>query len=390
MGNSIFSGASLRRDRTWRTVAVILASAALSVGCHSDTAVIPAAATDPYSALLLDARTVVMSTAAPFDTLQLHVHALTASGATVTSFSAPTYTVYDTALTVTATGLLKAKSVTSSGYVVVSVRDTIQNITHADTAFVVVTSETNPPTLASFSLHTAPGDSAKIAIADMVIVTTKPLFITATGTAGEDLSLTVPVRFFSSDSSVATVDPNLGFVKGMQIGHTIITASTTWYGVTKSSALEMVIGNPVYFQWQTRVSPSRTVAGQSDMKYEPTNFTIGVGGIVSFNPPIDLTMQGKIMDVIFDDSTNIGRAPYPDSIVGIPSGTGNVAVQVPTLAPGDTSLNSFFFACYPSLVTGLPPFINLCATTRYFPIAGRYTWHSRIWGLSGTITVQQP
>lgn len=363
--------------------------ASVLCACHADVANVPAYLPDPYGSLRLETRSIVMSLAAPYDTLRLRATPYSVTGAPMTAFGTPTYKVSDTSITVNAKGLVTAKTQTSNSYVVVSLRDTAQNVTRVDTAFITVTNETAPPTLASFSLHPAPGDSAKFAINDNRVATTKPLFITATGTHGEDLSNTIHVRFRSSDTSIATVNPNLGFVKGFQMGNAVITATTTWYGVTKSSSLTLQIGNPVYFLFTPSLIPSATNQRVYDYHYAPTDFTIGVGAIIEFQQIVMRQTQGMKLDFIFDDPTAAQPVPYPDSILGIPTGSGNVHLQNPTLAPGDTNEFNLVLACYPSLMTG-PPYLNTCNTTRYFPKPGRFTWHSDLWGAHGTITVTKP
>jgi hypothetical protein len=362
----------------------MLLGSILCAACHADVATIPAAVVDPYGSLQLATRSIVMSLAAPYDTLQLRATPYSIAGSQLTTLGTPTYAVSDTSIMVSATGLVTAKTLTSKSYVVVTLRDSVQNITHVDTAFITVTNETAPPTLASLSLHPAAGDSAKLAVNDNTLATTKPLFITATGTGGENLSSSVPVRFASSDPSIASVTPTGGVVKGFQVGKSVITATTTWYGVTKSSSLTMQIGNPIFFSW-TAV-PATTASGQPTVIYQPTNFTIGVGGVVAFLTPLFGVHQSVVMDVIFDDSTAV--QPAPDAVVsmlGFPTGPGNVYLHTPVLAPDDTGFTAMLFACYSST----PPLAN-CMQARSFPRAGRYAWHSKAWGLHGTITVTQP
>jgi hypothetical protein len=369
---------------------LVLTAGVLCVACKADTATLPAYVTDPYGSLQLETRSIVMSLAAPYDTLQLHATAYSLHGRPITTLGAPTYKVSDTSIVVSATGLVTAKTRTSNSYVVVALRDSVQNVTRSDTAFITVTNETAPPTLASLSLHPAAGDSAKLAINDGTLVTTKSLVITATGTGGGDLSSQVHVRYRSSDTSVATVTPNQPVVKGFQIGKTVITAATTWYGVTKLSTLTMQIGNPVFFAFNTHPARSTENPDQFVLHYAPTDFTIGVGGIIAFLPPFSMEHQGMKMDVIFDDSTAAQPAPFPDARLGVPTGSGNVHLQGPLLAPGDTAQIDLFYACYPSLRTLTPPFVNICSTTRAFPRAGRFTWHSDLWNVHGTITVTEP
>jgi hypothetical protein len=357
----------------------------LCAACHADVATIPAATIDPYGSLQLQTRSIVMSLAAPYDTLQLHATPYSIAGSQMTTLGAPTYAVSDTSIAVSATGLVTAKTQTSNSYVVVTLRDSVQNVTHVDTAFITVTNVTAPIPLASLSLHPAAGDSAKLAVNDGTLATTKSLVITATGTGGEDLSSSVQVRFASSDPSVASVSTTQGVVKGFQVGTTVITATTTWYGVTKSSSLTMQIGNPIFFAWSA-VS-STTASGQHTVIYQPTNFTIGVGGVVGFLTPLFGVHQSVVMDVIFDDSTAV--QPVPAAIasrLGAPTASGNVYLHTPVLAPDDTGFTAMLLACFSA---STPPLAN-CMQSRYFPRAGSYTWHSNAWGLHGTITVTQP
>lgn len=372
-----------------RNVAHAIVLAIFCAGCHADTPTVSAPVIDPYNQLVLNDRSIVMSLVAPYDTIQLRATAYTAGGVPLTALGTPTYTVSDTSLTVSPTGLVTAKTVTAGSYVVARVSDVGQNITRVDTAFITVTANTAPQKLASLSLHPAPGDSAKIAIADNNLVTSKSLFVTTTGTNGENLSSMVPVRFSSSDSSIATVGVTTGSVTGYQVGKTVITATTTWYGVTKSDTLTMTIGYPVFFQWGVKLQ-QMAVTGQYGLRYTPTDFTIGVGGIVAIQSQLNTSLEGKTVDVIFDDPTAAQPVPYPtDSVLGVVAEPGNIAMTFPIVA-NDTSILGLFHACVPYFSTFQPPIVNICAAARYFPRAGRYTWHSKLWGYKGTITVQQP
>jgi hypothetical protein len=329
---------------------------------------------DPYLSLELNVRRAVMSTAAPYNTLQLVPTPRTASGAVLTDSLDVQYVTRDTTLRVTSDGLVTALYTTANTWVLARVRDLQHGITRVDTLFVRVTATTPPSPLATFVIHRPPGDSAKVSMYDssFPMFALDTLHVAATAEDGTDLTPDVWVRYAVSDSSIAKVHANTGVLTGLHPGQVMVYATTTYYGVTKTDSLQMTIGNPLTAIVTAEVASSATVAGQSVRHFVPETITIGVGGIIYFRTDGASALE---MDVVFDDPS----AVQPDAITGYNTGSGNIGPLPPLYPNGGFVLNP---ACVSYAVCS--------GETRSFPVAGTYHYHSALYGTSGTIIVTAP
>jgi hypothetical protein len=341
----------------------------------------PSLVRDPYFRLELNARNIVMSTAAPYNTLQLSVTPYTASGAVFTTDVQPTFWTNSTAFTVSPAGLVTATKVSASSFVVATLQDTVHNITHVDTAFITITGTTPASPLASLSIQRPPDDSAKIG----VYGSSKPLDtlkVVLTAENGSDLSAAVPVRFSISDPSVVKFTTIAGHaswrgINSMRVGHVTLSATTTYYGVTKTDSLEYTIGNPVLATVGIPMMPSPTVAGEVIRAYSPSVIVIGVGGTVIFAPPTILTGTAVDWDVVFDDPD----AAQPSTLVptSVPTGAGNIGPNPPFATNG---------AINPACAGAVGASCRQAA--RAFMQPGTYTYHSALYGTTGKIIVRAP
>ena len=172
----------------------------------------------------------------------------------------------------------------------------------------------------------------------------------ATDSSGTAIDF-LPAYFSSSDPTVATVDPVMGFVTGLRPGTVKIRASTMAYGVRLRDSLELTITDPIIGAVN---AVERTPVGSTTpvLVFDPQTLTVGVGATVFFETTSTLTT-----DVVFDDPTNVTESPL------FPSGVGNI-----------------------------PPFHadpgSLAGAARAFFTPGTYTYHSTLYDTHGTIIVQ--
>jgi hypothetical protein len=332
--------------------------------------------TDPYAGVELNARSVIMSTVAPYNTLQLTATPRTVSGAPFTGLVETTYLTKDTTLAVTPDGLVTALVKTPGTWVLASMRDVEHNVTRVDTVFVVVTETTPASPLATFAIQRPSGDSAKITIysSGSPKMFADTIRIAATAENGANLLPSLSVRFSISDSSVAKIDSKKGIVLGQRPGEVMIRATTTYYGVTKTDSLHLTVGNPLVVKVQPTIVPSPTVAGEYIRIYNPNIITIGVGGTVMFSQAVSLTAPPLEMDVVFDDPDAAQPSTLP---TGLLTGSGNIEPIPSPIVDG--KLNP---ACVP---------LTIClGASRSFHVAGTYHYHSALYGTTGTIIVAAP
>ena len=209
---------------------------------------------------------------APYDTAQLAAIPRTASGMVLTDTSGVPavvhYTTTDSAVQVSATGLVTAHSVTAGAQVIA--RLTIGGVTRTDTAIVQVTATPLPAPLASLSIHPQTGGLVE-ARGNLNVFDTPAVFpfsaTMATGDPATDTLCTVMagcqspllVHYASSDPTIGTID-RYGQLTLLRAGRLIITISTFAYGVHKVDSLPFSIGYYLreikYFQIDSSQHPS--------------------------------------------------------------------------------------------------------------------------------------
>lgn len=336
-----------------------LTAIAAALGCGSD----PAAPTPAhegshlYWALTFDQHALNLSTAAPYDTARITATAFASTGEPLPDAPAPTYRSGDPErLQVSGDGFLRAIGAGTAIPLVAEL--TIGNIKHTDTALVDITTDPAPPTLASFSIHPIPGDSAIWEANQLENFTMYgPRMIVPHDADGNVIS-GLAVYFASSDTTTARIDRQTGELNGIRPGQVLITASTTAYGAVKADTVPFTITMPAAMAVVVR--PTNYDAPEADVMFEPRGVTIAAGGTVLFlrgifSPPIEIT---------FDDTTNVAE----DHLFCY-CGSGNI----PAFG-GDT----------------LDPFTN-GVRARSFPVPGTYVFHtSTLNGATGSIVVEPP
>lgn len=257
-----------------------------------------------YWRLDLDHRAILLSTAAPFDTLKLTATPRNYRGDALSGVPIPTFVSQDISkVVVTSEGVLRAIDPTTPGTVVaVMARLTIGDLTHVDTAFVSVVSTDSPPVLTSFSIQPIPPDSAKLGAAVVVfqnisLLLADTLPVRATDSAGMpiltipgDVSGILPVALRSSDTSVVQFDKmifttKMAELRGFKVGTAKIYASTTAFGITKVDTLNYRIGWPLVEKMLMVVPSSRHRPGMLpiDNVFTRPVLRIGVGGVVTWS-----------------------------------------------------------------------------------------------------------
>jgi hypothetical protein len=324
-----------------------------------------------YWSLRLSDHAINLAVAPAYNRIQLQAIPLSAAGTALAGAGPVTYQALDSSVTVDSTGVVTARSVTSSGkFVPVTASLQIGNVTHADTAFVQVTDTVPQYPLVSFSIQPqspagidstkSAAGSARLTIplyatdaaGNMLCGVTRFMINANTGRKILTLSCKLVVAWSSSDPSVATID-NKGKITPRAPGHVTFTATTNAYGVIMQDTLAFVIGYPTTGSIIHIESMTPAVSLTPVLFFSPATQVIGVGGQMRFANSLPDTI-----DVVFDDSTAVLGA------FGSPNG--NIAALTNVTVDG----------------AGVPG-----STFRVFPIPGTYTYHSRRYGTGGTIIV---
>ncbi len=330
----------------------------------------------------LSARSVLMSTIAPYNTLQLQVTPRSIAGHVVPGTTHPTFLTKDGTLSITPDGVVTAVAVTPGStptWIAVSVKDTVNDITIIDTVYVTVTAQASSMPLQTLEFLPTRGDSAKFGLTTSMFSLPKDT-IGVIANAGTMLTSQLKVRFRSSDTTVAQIHALNGSLTLKQPGQAVIEATTTYYGVTKTMTLPIRVGLPVGAQVYLRIQSSPTVSGTYIRAFDPEVITIGVGGAVLFSPEgvVNDAAREIPWDVVFDDPSVAEKTSLPARL--FQDSSGNVNPTPPLLTGG-----KFNPACL-----GPSGFLPICqGARRAFKHAGTYTIRSALYGTSGTIIVKE-
>lgn len=371
------------------------------VGCGASDNLATAPLSDPYGELRLNVYGAVMSTVAPYDTLQLVAAPYTISNVPIVTSDQVTYSASDTTLAVSPTGLVTAlHSANGTHYVIAKLRVATQNITRADTIPIQITDLATPPKLTTFSARTAPADSNTVhVVANTTVHSEGAITITAADANGTPIpSSALLLNFHSSDVGAATVSGfgGIGSIKGISPGTSAwIRTSTTFYGVTKQDSILIKVGYPLLSSiafWMYGTGPLANTP-----YYQPTVTDIAAGGQVVFGQII-CTGVGQfcsqfVFDVVFDDST-AAQAPTRTLVSGtLPApASGNIQPMHPSVADSiafaTTSLATVYHISLPTTggCANAARYLD-CETIREFPRPGTYNFHSSLYNLSGKIIV---
>ena len=341
------------RRATVACLALALGGAGV-IGCSADTtnpASLPLA--KAYWSLQLNVHAINLSLTAPpnqilYDTVQLTATPRNVMGAALPLQGQITYSVHDSNVTVSPTGLVTARYLTrGQGGTQVIATLVMQGVKLADTAFIRVTQGPFPSPLSTFSVQPLPLDldSTKNAIDDFGASINNgngniPAY--ATDTQGDslcsaDVSCQLLIHWTSSDTLIATIDNN-GTVTPYFPGPVTFYAETMAYGVIRKDSLAYRIGNPIYYNFLTDNVVAQSGSVITKISFSPQRMLVGGGGTVYFE-------LDSAVDIIFTDSVAAG---------------GNIH-------PGDCQHSS---------------------CTRVFPVDGVYPYTSHVFGASGTIVVE--
>lgn len=324
--------------------------------------------TDPgqlFMAITLDRHAINLSTVPPWDTIRVTTTPLDASGKPLDGLPAPTYRSSDTtAVAVSADGLLRARR-GGRGILVVAEIAQEGNVRHADTAIVNVTTNANPPVLASLSIHPVQPDSAVWAIMPptgyggaLILALVAGINVVPTLTpraldvGGASISGLV-IDYRSLDPAV--VQFNKSAPVPLRPGQARIVASTTAYGMTAADTVAFTVTPPVV---QGVVS-----APDGGGAFTPSEVTLRPGGYVFW-----LNMTSAPVDVTFDDPSAVGEvAPLCDRLGVQFCGGGNIPAfwdgEHGTFGDGES------------------------VRARQFPLPGTYTYRNTLTGATGKIVV---
>lgn len=356
------------RVRSTRFLLLLAMSVGSVLGCSGDTTgPTPLSASQAYWALRLNYHAVNLATTSPSNIVQLAAAALNAAGDTLAGAGAARYSVNDSSVTVSPTGLVTAHFATPGQptQIIASLR--LQGVTLFDTAFVQVTDTAPQQPLSAFSLQPAAGDSAKCAFPTFGgVCATLPVY--ATDVPGDTLlnasTHLLLVYFTSSDPTVATIDRSTGDITAVDTGRVTFYATTLAYGVVKRDSLHYVIGNVLFAG--VAVSPEFPLGSRLPVfVFGPPTLTVGVGASVLMIVSGDVVLADTI-DVVFDDSTAVtGAAQLNGTVNPISGGQFQISNQI---TGGQVANQGAAFLQFPKG-------------------AGTYTYHSRKYGTGGTILV---
>lgn len=359
---------SMRRHRGARWGLGLLAILA-SAGC-ADIESVPTfePITDPsklFMAVALNGAAINLSTAAPYDTFRLTATPLNALGEPMNGLPAPVFTSLDTTrVWVTPDGLLQAR-VQGTGVRVIAEIRTPDNILHADTAFVNVTTSATPPRLTTFSITPespedavwgakAPAGGLGQFILEMVGVRATPTIpLRALDENGKPIP-GLQVEYGTLDPEIARIQRQTGQVLDLYAPGTVrVWARTDAYGVTMADTAVFTVTMPVVHGFEFRIQ------ADSSFTFSSEQATIRPGGYVFF-----MNFTETQTDIVFDDPTNAEEVPELCAFLG-PAHCGGGDIPAWSGA-GDT-------------------FAGVRA--RRFPVPGVYAFRSPLTGLTGKIVV---
>jgi hypothetical protein len=349
--------------RQWGWTTVCLLTSTLGLACSSEKADFTPSldAHSFYATLAFTNHAINLATAAPYDTMQLHVRAEMQDGTPVPG--TVVYSTSDDAVEISTDGLLTALHATTRTVIRASL--THNGLTRTDSAVVSVLNGSPVSLLKRLAIEPAPGDSAKMASQLSIDFgqSNKNLNLVRNDSLGNDMpNLLVAVH--SSDTTVAKVSQSGGHVvvKALQPGRVTLSVSTYAYGTTKQDSLPFVAGWPLSAALNVY---ARTVTGSKNtiLDFFPGTYTVGVGACVVWGN----ADTAQSIDVVFDDPSAV-TAP-----------TGLCALVYSGADAGAGNIPAFHEKQPGQILTGF--------AGRSFLQAGRYPYHSDIYGTSGVIVV---
>ena len=362
-----------------RVAAIALALLSLA-GCSGLEPVEPyAPITDPaglFMALTLDYGAVNLSVAPPYDTDRLTATPRDAKGDPFPGLPAPTFRSSDTTkVWVTQDGVLQARAAGLNVQVIAEIR-TSDNILHADTALVNVTSDPAPRLLDTLSIQPLSPEAAIWAVSTPLSAILGNSLLRQ---AGLDFSARLTTRavdasgqavtglmieYESLDPELVRVHPRFGLQGVFRSGEAGIVARTRAYGVTRADTAYYTLTPPA-------VSGTLVQSGLDGAPpyAEPLVMSIRPGGYVFWRNYIQPTATP--ISVTFDDPTNVESIP---ELCAIHGETHPDFCSSGDIAPFAATDGNFF---------------DLPATNhgRHFPVAGVYPFRIEPLGVTGRVIV---
>jgi len=350
-------------------------TALLAIACDS----VPSVATfepttDParlFMSLELNHRAVNLSTASPYDTLRLVATPLDGNGQPMNGLPAASFRSADTTrVVVTEDGLLQARAATNGVAIIAEVL-TADNIRHADTAYVKVTTLADPPQLDRFEImpQTPYPDTAVwtmvpdlgmtgavlLQIAGTTLLPTLRLdALTASGATIAGLE----VEYRSLDPRVAIIDNRTGAVTPIAPGKVRIVASTSVYGVTAADTAEFEVILPLVSGVIALPEPLPPGGWPAN----PSEVTILQSGYVFWWN----TNQTIPTEIVFEDPANVEALPAMICMI-----------------MGESNCSGGDIAPF----GGMEPMFPLFMRGRRFPVPGVYEYTITATGETGRVIV---
>lgn len=328
--------------------------------------------TDPeqlYMALTLNYRVANLSTAAPYNTIQLTATPRNAVGVPMSGLPGPTFRSSDTTkVRVTANGLVEARG-RATGVQVIAEVVAEGNIRRADTALVNVTTNPSPPELASLSIRPLPPDSTIWPILPfpsafygyilLITYTGMPFSLPSLSPRALDragnLIRGLAIEYESLDPEVVPVERHTGEITILsRPGQARVVARTTAYGISKADTVLFTVTFPIIQDVEIEAVPDGPPA------FTPSEVKIRPNGMVFWT-----SLSGGPVDVIFDAPANVAEiTSLCIALGGAFCGAGNISVF--DGSSGDALDQS---------------------RGRLFPVPGVYSYRSTLTGATGRVVV---
>lgn len=323
----------------------LLLSVALIMGCvKPDQLAAPSGDSHTFfQTLYVQEHAVNLTTAAPYDTVQLHVVARFGDGQAIPD--QVQYTPSDSTITVDPSGLVHAHFVTTDD-ASIGVSVTYGGLTRHDVVYVRVRDTATHVTGVAIQLPN--GAPSRIPIVD-TFATRGALALTAgaLGT-GNVPAPDVVVKLESSDTVVATVDQT-GLVTAVSPGRTVVRVSTVANGRRWVDSLALTVGLPQVSGFDVgspvnpfHPTPTWILSGSDTAR-------ITRGGIVTWT-----NNSTTLARVTFENPAQVDSAP---SVFGAYSGRGDIA----NFGAGNMKPLDDYIA-----------YVNATQKARRFPVSGTY------------------
>lgn len=350
-----------------------------TVGCSGDhTTALEPSLTQTYWSLQLNYRAVNLALNSLNDTVQLVATPMNPRGTSLTNLGEITWSVADSSVTVSPTGLMTAHFATPGTFVTARLK--AQNLTLTDTVWIQVTDTVPQHPVATLSMQSIASDSAKRSLDFLSfdpnfggLASGFPWKARITNVAGDTVCDTVCpllVYYTSLDPSVATIDSKTGRVQPRDTGNVTLTAMTYAYGVALRDSVRFRIGYTLNF-YEDAITFT-TLRGISRVGFTaPPVMILGVGAVVTWWYPYTSGIALPI-DVVFDNPIGVDTATTNifGQLVVPPNGSGDIAPWV----------------CDTDPTTGACQFSLSLFRSRRFTVPGTYHYHSSLFP-SDTFTI---